>query len=240
MHRFFLNEENFKDDTFFLYDEDFHHIKNVLRLKQKDNIEIIYNNMIYICTNLTFNSDNLSVSIISKDKLLLESPNIHLYQGLAKSDKFDYIVQKSVELGVTEITPLLTNRVIVKLNGKKSDRKIERYKKISKSAASQSKRSIIPTVNNPLQIDELFLDKNELGLIAYENSSNYNLKKILKSSTVNNIKIVIGPEGGFEKYEVEELMDKGFKSISLGKRILRTETAPLNLISVIQYELGDM
>ncbi len=240
MHRFFLDYENLKDDTFIIRGEDFHHIKNVLRLKQKDSIEIISDDTIYICNNLIFNDDNLLASIVSQNKVYVELPSIHLYQGLAKSDKFDYIVQKSVELGVKEITPLLTNRVIVKLNEKKSDKKIERYNKISKSAASQSKRNFIPIVNDPIKIDELTLNDNELGLIAYENSNNYNLKKILRNSKIKDIKIVIGPEGGFEECEVDKLIEKGFKSISLGKRILRTETAPLNLISVIQYELGEI
>lgn len=240
MHRFFLNNENLKGDTFIIDGEDYHHIKNVLRLKQKDNIEIICDNKIYICDNLVFNNDNLSASIISENSIPLELPSIHLYQGLTKSDKFDYIVQKSVELGVSEITPLLTNRVIVKLNEKKSDKKIERYNKISKSAASQSKRNFIPKINNPMKIEDLSLDENELGLVAYENSNNNDLKEILKNTNMSNLKIIIGPEGGFEEYEVENLIKKGFKSISLGSRILRTETAPLNLISVIQYELGEI
>ncbi|WP_099203177.1 RsmE family RNA methyltransferase [Miniphocaeibacter massiliensis] len=240
MHRIFREASDKIDNIIHVDGEDYHHINNVLRLKLNDTVEVVIDKKIYICNISSIENKLLKLFILNElENLNLEKLNIHLYQGLTKGDKFDYIIQKSVELGVTTITPLITKRVIVKLKDKNLDTRIKRYNKISKQAASQSHRISIPKISLPVKINDLILEKDELGLVAYEDSDNRQLKEILKSNIYNNIKIVIGPEGGFEKEEILNLKDKGFNIISLGPRILRTETAPLNILSILQYEIGD-
>ena len=238
MNRFFRDINDKCNDCIKIDGEDYHHIKNVLRLQVNDHIEIISEKYLYTCIIQHITKEYIDVKI--EDYLLLEKEKleIHLFQGLAKSDKFDFIIQKSVELGINSITPLITKRNIVKLKDKSLDNRMLRYQKISLNAASQSHRTIIPKVNYPIDINNIILEGDELGLVVYENSKDMNLKSILKKCNKNKIKIVIGPEGGFELSEIEILQKKGFNIVSLGKRILRTETAPLNLLSIIDYELG--
>ncbi|QQK07641.1 RsmE family RNA methyltransferase [Miniphocaeibacter halophilus] len=240
MHRIFRNIEDVNNNNILIDGEDFHHLKNVLRMKKDEELEIVINENLYISKVSTIEKNRIIANISSIKKLKEETLNIHLYQGLTKSDKFDLIIQKSVELGVYRIIPIITNRVIVKLNSKNIEKKLIRFNKISKHAASQSHRNYIPKVYSPINLSDITLEKNELGLLAYESSENYDLKDILKSSKVKNIKIIIGPEGGFDSSEVLCLENKGFKTISLGKRILRTETAPITMLSILQYEIGDM
>ena len=169
--------------------------------------------------------------------------NITLLQGIPKSDKLEMIIQKAVELGVSEIIPVKTKRVVVKIDEKKVDTKVNRWNAIAESAAKQSKRSIIPKVYEPMSIDNALEIVKDFGvkLIPYENADGIDkTRRILDNmDKTKNIAVFIGPEGGFEESEVERIKNSGFEVITLGKRILRTETAGLALLSNIMIRLED-
>ena len=239
MFRFFIDESNIIDDNFIeiVEKEDFHHGKNVLRLKVGEKLELISEANKYINEITEIKSDSILTKILEKTELKNKDVSIKLYQGMPKSDKFELIIQKSVELGVDEIVPFESERTIVKFKAKSYNKKQERYEKIIKAAAMQSKRNSIPKIDFPINLNEIELEDGELGILAYE-ESDLPIREVLKNlNEYNKISIVIGPEGGFSKNEVDNLISKGFKSISLGDRILRTETASLNLLSIIGYEL---
>ncbi|MEJ8751233.1 RsmE family RNA methyltransferase [Lagierella sp. ICN-221743] len=239
MFRFFIDESNIIDDNFIeiVEKEDFHHGKNVLRLKVGEKLELISEANKYITEITEIKIDSILTKVLEKTELKNKDVSIKLYQGMPKSDKFELIIQKSVELGVDEIIPFESERTIVKFKSKSYDKKQERYEKIIKAAAMQSKRNSIPKIDYPIKLNEIELEDEELGILAYEESG-FPIREVLKNSKIyNTISIVIGPEGGFSKKEVDELISKGFNSISLGDRILRTETASLNLLSIIGYEL---
>jgi len=171
-----------------------------------------------------------------------ELPNqIYLFQGLPKSDKMELIIQKAVELGVHQIIPVSTNRAVVKLDEKKSTKKVSRWNSISESAAKQAGRGIIPKVNEVMTYEEaLEVAKNlELILFPYELATDMaSTKEILQSAKSNQkIGVFIGPEGGFEQMEVEKAIEAGATPITLGKRILRTETAAITMLSLLMFEL---
>ena len=172
---------------------------------------------------------------------------IYLFQGLPKSQKMDLIVQKGTELGVAEFIPTITHRVDVKLKGE--FKKLDRLNRIALEAAKQSKRSIIPKVSEPIEFDEMIekINSLDLVLVPYENAENFGIKKLVnnleKNGSVEKIKsvgIFVGPEGGIEEDEIEKLKENGAHIITLGKRILRTETAGFVATSLIQYELSDL
>lgn len=237
MHRIFKENSDINNNIINIEGDEFHHLKNVLRIKNNEKIEIIIGDNLYICEIAEINKYNIYAKIIDISNLNNEKLEITLFQSLTKSDKFEHIIQKSIELGVYSIVPIITKRVVVKLKDKNTEKKQLRYDNISKHAASQSKRNYIPKITNPINIKDITLECDEFGLVAYENSY-IDLKKTLQKNTSKKIKIVIGPEGGFEEEEILQLKDKGFNIISLGDRILRTETAPVNLLSILQYELG--
>ncbi|WP_237036315.1 RsmE family RNA methyltransferase [Mediannikoviicoccus vaginalis] len=239
MFRFFIDESNIIDDNFIeiVEKEDFHHGKNVLRLKVGEKLELISEANKYINEITEIKSDSILTKILEKTELKNKDVSIKLYQGMPKSDKFELIIQKSVELGVDEIVPFESERTIVKFKAKSYNKKQERYEKIIKAAAMQSKRNSIPKIDFPINLNEIELEDGELGILAYEESY-LPIREVLKNlNEYNKISIVIGPEGGFSKNEVDNLVSKGFNSVLLGERILRTETASLNLLSIIGYEL---
>lgn len=239
MFRFFIDESNIIDDNFIeiVEKEDFHHGKNVLRLKVGEKLELISEANKYINEITEIKSDSILTKILEKTELKNKDVSIKLYQGMPKSDKFELIIQKSVELGVDEIVPFESERTIVKFKAKSYNKKQERYEKIIKAAAMQSKRNSIPKIDFPINLNEIELEDGELGILAYE-ESDLPIREVLKNlNEYNKISIAIGPEGGFSKNEVDNLVSKGFNSVLLGERILRTETASLNLLSIIGYEL---
>lgn len=239
MFRFFIDNSNIIDDSFIeiVEKEDFHHGKNVLRLKAGEKLELISEDHKYITEITEIKNDSFLTKILEKTELKKKDIVIKLYQGMPKSDKFEFIIQKSVELGIDEIVPFQSERTIVKYKAKSYDKKQERYEKIIKAAAMQSKRNNIPKINYPIKLNDIKLEDGKLGILAYE-ESDMPIREVLKNlKDYNKISIVIGPEGGFSRNEVDDLISKGFYSISLGDRILRTETASLNLLSIIGYEL---
>lgn len=246
MHKFFVNKENIKDQMAVITDDDVKHIYKVLRLETGDRVNI--NN----CDGKEFlgeiteiDKKYVKVKIIEKLEVNNESPiEVYLYQGLPKSSKMDLIVQKATELGVKEITPIITERVVVKseLN---EFRKLDRWNRIALEACKQCKRSIIPVINAPIEYDELLnnLKSMDLIVVPYENEENIGIKKTcenLSKDTVKKVAVIIGPEGGFEDDEISDFKKMGANIVTLGPRILRTETAGFVSVSLLMYELGDL
>lgn len=247
MPKFFVTQEQIKDKKINIIGNDVKHIKNVLREKVGNNITICNttNEKDYLCKISSIQNDKIECEILEQINNNTEpKTKITIFQGLPKSDKMELIIQKSVELGVNEITPIETKRCVVKLNDKDKEKKILRWQKISEVASKQCGRNQIPKINNIIKIEEISKISNNYDfiLIAYENEEETTIKKELekiKKSKQENLKIaiIIGPEGGLEKKEVENLQQIGAISITLGKRILRTETVAMNILSIILYEL---
>ncbi|WP_215492472.1 RsmE family RNA methyltransferase [Fenollaria sporofastidiosus] len=235
MHRFFAQRK--AGDLLYLVKEDIKHFKDVLRIKDDEEVEVYIDGSGYIAILNSYAKDELSLKIISEIKEQYE-PNIKitLFQSLVKSDKMDFIIQKAIEMGVYSIVPIETKRSIVKKKDIK-DKKLERYKNIAKAAAMQSKREFIPSVADAIKFDEAkeILDSFDLVLIAYEDEIEHSIKDF-EIKDKKNIAIIVGPEGGFDISEVDELKRCGYKSISMGKRILRAETAPIALLTMLYYE----
>lgn len=248
MYKFFVNSEQIKQDEVSIVGEDVNHIKNVLRLEINDRIEVteITTSCSYECELKEVNKEGIKAKIIKKIEVSNEPKTyLHIFQGLPKADKLEWIIQKAVEVGVSEITPVMMERTIVKLEDKTKMKKTERWRKIAEVAAKQSKRDKIVNINLPINIQSIYeKTKNyDIVLIAYENESQKDIKTLLRQvQGKENLKIavIIGPEGGLEEKEVEYLISQGAETITLGKRILRTETAPIVLASVIMYEFDEM
>ena len=233
MQRYFALDK--KDNTFILNDSDYYHIRTVMRMKDNEDIEVVYNNSLYIC-NLSINED-IKVNIKEKVKEIDKDINITLILPLLKEQKQDLIIQKSTELGVKKLVFLNTERTIVKIEEKKKLDKLNRWYKIAKEASEQSKRLDIPVI----ELKDSFKDLENIkgiNLVCDTKEVNFNFKKALKTlDKYGTINIVIGPEGGLSDKEIEYLNKIGFKSVSLGNRILRVETVPLYILSIINYEV---
>ena len=244
MNRFFVNSDQIKEDEIIILGSDVKHIKDVLRLKQGEEIEVACEGNTYIGKILELAKREIRLKIVNKfDGENEPSTEIILYQGLAKGSKMDVILQKCTELGVSEFYPLETGRAVVKIkNEKKANSKVDRWQEIVDQAAKQSKRDIIPLVNEILSFKEMIklLDKEKDIIVPYEDEKQKSIKTILKSIKQNRIHLIIGPEGGFEFSEIEMLKEIGANIVTLGPRILRTETAGLVASTMIFYELGDL
>jgi len=243
MYHFFAKHENIFDNYILIDGEDVNHMKNVLRMNENDKILISSgDNIDYHCYISKIESDRIIANIELIDEEGKELPSkIYLFQGLPKADKMELIIQKAVELGAFEIIPVAMKRCVVKLDKKKEDAKLKRWNGISESAAKQSKRSIIPNVSNVMTYKEAieYAKKLDIILLPYECAEGMSETKRIISSIDpgQSIGIFIGPEGGFDMSELDIAMNSGFKVITLGKRILRTETAGLMVLSVLMFEL---
>lgn len=244
MHRFFVEKEQITDDIIEIIGSDVKHIKDVLRLKSKEKIEIASDGITYTCELESLLKDKIATRIIDRTKGMNESPiDIILYQGLAKGSKMDLIIQKCTEVGVKEFYPVATHRSVVKIKDiKKEQSKVERWNSIADEAAKQSKRDILPIVQNIISFDEMIelLKGQENILVPYEDEKKSTIKEKLKISENKKIHLIIGPEGGFEPSEIEILKELGANIVTLGPRILRTETAGIVAATIILYELGDL
>lgn len=245
MHKFFVSNNLIDGDKAVIEGDDVKHIYKVLRLQIGD--EIIINNLNgqeYLAKIDDINKKEVQVSIIEKIEVSNESPiRIHLYQGLPKSTKMDLIAQKGTELGISSITPVITERVVVKNEGE--FKKVDRWQRIALEASKQSKRTLIPTINTPISFETMMEKMKSMDLIVvpYENAEGYGIKKMVKDIQIDSIidiAIVIGPEGGFEEEEISKLKDMGAHIVTLGPRILRTESAGFVCTAILQYELGDV
>lgn len=234
MQRYFVEEKN--ENKFFLSKEDSYHIRVVMRRKLGENIEVVNDRKTYICKIISLD-EIVSCEIIDEKKEEEEVVYVTIAQALVKEQKMDYVLQKSAELGAFEILPWKAERSVVKLN-EKEEKKTERWQKIVKEAAEQSKNFFIPNVSKPIDLKELCKKDYDLKLLCTVNEKSKNLKKVLSNVKKNDkMIIVVGPEGGFTPYEEEKLIENGFIPTSLGSRVLRTETAPLFILSCIKYEL---
>ena len=247
MPKFFVTTNQIAGNAIVIQNEDVNHIKNVLRAKIDDTIDICDCNTSknYICKIEQIEEKNIYCHIIEEIESNVEPEiQVSVLQGLPKADKMELVIQKSVELGVYDITPIEMKRCVVKLNEKDKIKKIQRWQKISEAAAKQSGRDKIPTIHPIINVHTLCenIKKYDLVLVAYENEKINTLKQELKNikSDKNKqmkIAIVIGPEGGIDKEEIAKLEEYHARVITLGNRILRTETVALNILSVIMYEL---
>ena len=243
MHHFFVTPEQVREDNIIIEGSDVNHIKNVLRMKVGEELEISDgDNKKYLCEIASMSSDEVYAMIKTELKVDTELPSkIYLFQGLPKSDKMELIVQKAVELGVYEIIPVATKRAVVKLDDKKASKKIERWQAIAESGAKQSGRNVIPEVKNVMAFKEAvqYAKSLDILLVPYELAEGMSETKALISTIQpgQSIGFFIGPEGGFETSEVEYAIENGAKAITLGKRILRTETAGLTTLSILMYHL---
>jgi 16S rRNA (uracil1498-N3)-methyltransferase len=246
MHKFFVPKESIVDNVAVIDGEDVKHIYRVLRLKVSDVVNI--NNSEgkeYIGEITLIDKKQVIVNLLEENPINNESPvEVSLFQGMPKSTKMDLIVQKNTELGIKAITPIITERVIVKTELKEF-KKVDRWNRIALEASKQSKRSLVPQINVPIEFESLLeqLKNMDLVVVPYENEEGYGIKKLvqnLEKKHINKVAIVIGPEGGFEESEIIRLKEIGAEIVTLGPRILRTETAGFTCLSLIMYELGDL
>jgi 16S rRNA (uracil1498-N3)-methyltransferase len=242
MHRFFASDESFSRDSVVLTGTDASHICTVLRLQTGDKIQVLDGKgSLYIVQLEDVKAKLVKGEILSSKKVNTESPlKIHLGQSLIKGKKFDVVLRKSVELGVKKITPLMTERTVVKNGGNK---KIARWKKIVEESCKQCGRSSIPNVSESIIKLDVFCRQGseaDLKLMFWELESEKGFKDIKPEKTPSSMSVLIGPEGGFTIEEVETARSHGFQTVSLGPRILRAETAPLVVLSLLQSKWGDI
>lgn len=243
MNRFFAKSDNIFEDKIIIDGGDFNHIRNVLRIKAGEKLMIIGANSInYLCSVREYADKEVILDIVSMENNNNELPSrIYLFQGLPKADKMELIIQKCVELGVYEIVPVNMKRCVAKLEGRKIDSKIQRWNAISESAAKQSGRGIIPQISNPVSFGEALKICSDLKvkLIPYELEEGMEATREAISGIKpgDSIGVFIGPEGGFDLSEIEKAKENDILPVSLGRRILRTETAGLALMSILMYHL---
>jgi len=245
MHRFFINKEDVFEGTANVYGEDVQHISRVLRLQNGDRIVLCNGEGTdYLTAILSMDKHSIRTTIIAEEASKGEPDiDVVLYQGIPKSTKMDIIIQKCTEMGVKRIVPVYTARTIVKLESHKDEKKkVERWAKISEEAAKQSGRGIIPAINMPMAFNEAVRDAAKLDIIIvpYELEGSISIKKVLSKSKVKSIGFFIGPEGGFESSEIEKAKEIGAVPVTLGSRILRTETAGVVVLTGIMYEYEQM
>ena len=247
MPKFFVDSKQIKNNFITITGQDVRHITNVLRLNLGDKINICNKD----------NGDNFIAVIkdVQKEIIICEvlekiyedkksNVEITIFQGLPKADKMELIIQKCTELGVQEITPVDMERCVVKLDSKSEIKKIERWQKIAEAASKQCRRNNICRINGITNIKSIcsIINEYDILLVPYEDENNNSFKSVLQNNKKDNIKIgiVIGPEGGFDLKEIEELKRHGANIITLGTRILRTETVALAMTSAIMYEFNEL
>ncbi len=246
MHQFFTSPSNINNGKITIENADINHLKNVLRMKQGERIKISDGaGGIYICSIDCMQDGMVSAKIEEEYHTDTELPSkIYLFQGLPKGEKMEWIIQKAVELGVHEIIPVATKRAVVKLDDKKAAKKIIRWNAIAKGAAQQSGRGMIPEVHEVLTFGQaLEYAKNlDVKCIPYELAEGMSETKafIEGLEAGKKIGIFIGPEGGFEETEIQAAKEVGIVPITLGKRILRTETAAVTVLSIFMYQLESL
>ena len=245
MQRFFVEPHQIDEEAHQIHitGSDVNHISNVLRMKTGEELWISDGSKYeYRCTIESFEPDEVILHIVYSQEPEYELPcRIYLFQGLPKADKMELIIQKAVELGAYEIIPVETKRCVVKLDGRKSAKKTARWQQSAESAAKQSKRMLIPNVHEVLTFREAlkYAESMDVRLVPYELARGMQeTKEILAGiEPGQSVGIFIGPEGGFEEKEIEAAIEGGAKPITLGRRILRTETAGLAILSVLMFQL---
>lgn len=243
MQNFFVTPSQVEGDRIVIGGSDVNHMKNVLRMRCGERLMVSDgNNRLYLCEVTGYEAGEAILQILEEQETDTELPcRISLFQGLPKQEKMELIVQKCVELGVCEIIPTATKRCVVKLDDKKAEKKTARWQQIAESAAKQAGRGMIPRVWEPLGYCDALKRAKELDvlLIPYELAEGMaETKRVIEAiEPGQSVGILIGPEGGFEKEEVRLALEAGAREITLGKRILRTETAGLAILSVLMFHL---
>lgn len=239
MYNFFVESKQINNNQAIIMGNDYNHIVNVLRFKigQKFYICNKENSKSYLSEIILIDDEKVICKLISENDSTELSIDVAIFQGIPKSDKMDLIIQKCTELGAKEFYPVEMKNCVMKLNNE--EKKIDRWQKIAEASSKQSKRNVIPKIYNKLSFQGMIseIKKYDLAIVAYENESKINLKEVLQENKdAESIAIIIGPEGGIAEKEYKELCDSNVKSATLGKRILRTETAPIAALSMINYE----
>ena len=243
MQRFFVTPDQVGEDKIRIQGSDVNHMKNVLRMRPGEEVMVSDgNNRQYRCRVEDYPEGEAVLAILEAGLVDTELPSrIYLFQGLPKQEKMELIVQKAVELGVCQVIPVQTRRCVVKLDAKKAAKKVQRWQQIAESAAKQAGRGYIPAVSEVMTFQEAlaFSETLDIRLIPYELADGMDgTRKILDGIRPGqSVGIFIGPEGGFEKEEVSRAVEAGAMPITLGKRILRTETAGIAVLSILMYRL---
>lgn len=247
MPKFFVTSEDIHQEEIKIMGKDVNHIKNVLRKKIGEELTICNQDIPtdYLCKIIGMEEDRIQCHIIKQLETNSEANiKVSIFQGLPKADKMEWVIQKAVELGVYDITPIEMKRCVVKLTDKDKIKKLQRWQKIAEVAAKQSGRNRIPPINKIQSIKNIcnLCSDYDIVIVAYENEKEnklkYELQKLKDLPTEDfKIAVLIGPEGGIDASEIQLLKEKGAKIVTLGNRILRTETVALNVLSIIMYEL---
>jgi len=243
MQRYFIKNEQISNNTIIIIGNDYHHIKNVMRMKEKSKIYVCDENQkVYLCEIFSILDDSVLLNIIEEINEEVElAVNVTIAFGLTKRDKQEEVLRRITELGASGFFSVTMERSVVKVKENKASSKLERMKTIVKEASEQSHRSKLLVVEDVHSFKE-FINKSDsydLKLYAYEEvrQNNFSFKDIIRSFKGKSIIILVGPEGGISEKEVKILVENDFKAIGLGPRILRCETAPLYVMSAISYEL---
>lgn len=245
MQHFFVAPDQVQDGFIYVDGSDVNHMKNVLRMKPGEELTVSDgNNLKYYCKIEEYREKQAVLRIEASEPIDTElDSKIYLFQGLPKQDKMELIVQKAVELGVHEVIPVVTRRVVVKLDARKAAKKVERWQSIAEGASKQAGRGYVPGIASVMGYEEAlqYAGNLDILLIPYELAEGMDAaRKVIETIRPGqSIGIFIGPEGGFEKEEVKKALSAGAKEITLGKRILRTETAGLATLAVLMFHLED-
>lgn len=242
MHNFFVESSARHGNSYIISGADFNHIKNVLRMHEGDTFLISECGTSNLCRLDAFEGESVIAEIIEEKFQNTElKTQIYLFQGLPKSDKMELIIQKAVELGASAIIPVEMNRCVVKLDDKKKKSKTARWQAIAESAAKQSKRTVIPKVYDAMPYKQAISKATELDIfiVPYEckNGMESTVQALNEITKCKSVGIIIGPEGGFEESEISLAQDAGGITVSLGKRILRTETAAITAVGMCMLSI---
>ena len=233
MQRYFVKQKI--DNKFILEQSDIHHIKNVMRNKNNDKIEVVYDKKTLICNIDNINDCSLSIveELEENNELDIE---LVVVCSLVKEQKMDLILQKLTELGVSKIIPLKTERSIVKIDEKRESKKLIRWQAICKEASEQAKRNSVPIVTDIYTLKDLIKEESDIKLLCSVNEKNNFINNYLQNyENCAKMIVVIGPEGGFSDKEEEFLVSNGYDRVSLGNRVLRVETATIYVASIINF-----
>ena len=245
MPRFFVDRSQVQGEEIVIQGNDVNHIKNVLRMRPGDELSLSDGEgMDYFCKISSIERDEVRVNIENSWNSYVELPvKLYLFQGLPKGDKMELIIQKAVELGVYEIIPVRTKRAIVKLDDKKESKKIARWQQIAEGGAKQSGRGLIPEVKSVMNFAEAlkYAASLDAALIPYEKAEGIEKTREIVHGLKGkkSVAVFIGPEGGFDETEIEAAMSAGVCPVTLGRRILRTETAGLTMLSILMFEFEE-
>lgn len=246
MPKFFVTQDKIKDNKIIIDTEDVSHISRVLRLEIGDSITVCDGKGTDYEAKIAQIEQKQIICTVTEENPSNSEPNIEvtLFQGLPKASKMEYIIQKTTELGISKIVPVKLSRCVVKIDNKKDEiKKLDRWQKISEAAAKQSGRGVVPEICPIMTLDEVIDESKNFDLffVPYECEEQKTLKEILLSKPdVKTVGFVIGPEGGFDLTETEKLHQSGIETVTLGKRILRTETAGEAVLAMTMYEIGDI